>query len=75
MASWIPLPMGTFKFNVDRAARGKSWPAGIGGVLRNFNGEIMLLFSKNAGVKKSNEPEALAILKALQLFSRSFRVK
>lgn len=31
----VPSPLGYFKFNVDRAVRGKLGQAGIGGVLHS----------------------------------------
>lgn len=47
----------------------------IGGVLRNSNGEVLLFFSKNVGVKESNEDKVLVILEALQLFSHHLLAK
>ena len=44
-------------------------------MLRNFKGEVLLLFSMSVGVKDSNEAEVLAILEALWLFSSSFQAK
>ena len=69
---WIPPPTGILKFNVDGATRGKLGPAGIGGVLRNDKGEVLLMFSKSVGIRDSNEAESLAILEALRIFSTSF---
>ena len=43
------------KCNVNRTSMGMLGPTGIGGVLRNFEGEILLIFSMNVGVKESNE--------------------
>lgn len=60
---------------MDKEARGKPGPAGIVGVLRNSKGEIMLLFSKNVGVKESNEAKVLMKLEALLLFLRYYQVK
>eukprot|EP00268_Persea_americana_P068029 TRINITY_DN9427_c0_g3_i1.p1 TRINITY_DN9427_c0_g3~~TRINITY_DN9427_c0_g3_i1.p1 ORF type:complete len:256 (+),score=22.30 TRINITY_DN9427_c0_g3_i1:1157-1924(+) len=69
---WSPSPIGMLKFNVDGAARGKPGPASIGGVLRNSRGEVLFMFSKSVGVCDSNKAEVLAILEALQYFSRFF---
>ena len=44
----------------------------MGGVLRNNNGETLLIFSKNVGVCDSNEAKLLAILESLKLFSKGF---
>lgn len=38
------------KFNANGAAMGKSGLTGIGGVLRNTKGDVLLMFSKHAGV-------------------------
>lgn len=47
----------------------------IGGVLRNSNGEVLLLFSKNVGVKESNEAKVLVILEALQFLLHHLQAK
>ena len=56
------------KFNVNGASRGKPGQAGIGGVLRNSKGEVLLMFSKYMSVCNSNKVKVLAILEALGLF-------
>ena len=38
------------KFNVDGASRRKTGLAGIGGVLRNYKGEVLFMFSKNMAI-------------------------
>ena len=48
---------GVLKFNVDDASRGKPGQAGIGGLLCNSKGEVLLMFSKNFGVCDSNAVE------------------
>ena len=68
---WSPPPNGVLKFNVDGASRGKPGPTGIGGVLRNNKGEVLLMFSKH-GVCDSNEAEVLAVLEGIRLFSRRY---
>lgn len=70
MMSWVPPSYGALKFNVDRVERGKRELAGIGGVLRNSNGGVLMIFSKYVGVKDSNEVEVLAILEVLLMFVR-----
>lgn len=59
---------GGLKFNVDGSARGKPGPAGVGGVHRNDQGAVLVLFSKNVGLMESNEAEVVAILEALRVF-------
>lgn len=46
---------------MDGLARGKPSLADISGVLRNFNGEVMI------GVKDSKKVEVLAILEAIRI--------
>ncbi|XVF11262.1 hypothetical protein REPUB_Repub08aG0011600 [Reevesia pubescens] len=50
---------------------GKPGPAGIGGVLRNFNGDILMLFSKPIGINDSNVAELLAIVEAFSSYADS----
>lgn len=71
---WDPPFSGGLKFNVDREARGKLGPAGIGAVLHNGDGMVLVMFSTHIGRMESNEAEVLAILEALQIFvSTSFQ--
>lgn len=56
------------KFSIDGAGKGKLGLAGIGCVLHNGKGDVMMKFSKSIGVKDSNEAEVLAILEALCMF-------
>lgn len=46
--------------------RGKPWPEGIGGVLRNSHGVVLAMFSKHVGIIESNKPR-------WQWFWRRFR--
>nr|GEZ85358.1 reverse transcriptase [Tanacetum cinerariifolium] len=55
---WCPPIMGSLKFNVDGAARGKSGPASIGGLLRNNCGVVLAVFSIPIGVLDSNVAKA-----------------
>lgn len=43
--SWAPPLDGVLNFNVDGAAKRKSVPGGIGGVLCNSKGEVLIMFS------------------------------
>ena len=69
---WSLPPICLFKFNVDGAARGKPGLAGIGGVLRNCNGDVLFMFSKYVWVCDSNEAEVLVILESLRYFLRHY---
>lgn len=64
---------GVLKFNVDGVTRGKLGPSGIGGVLLNCRGEVIYIFSRNVGIKDSNEAEVLPILEALNVYSFLFK--
>ncbi|EOY25663.1 Uncharacterized protein TCM_027046 [Theobroma cacao] len=67
--SWSPPPTGEFKFNVDDLAKGKSGPAGCGGVLRDSEGYVVGLFFCPLGLHDSNFAKLMAILKALLPFA------
>ena len=55
------------------AARGKSGPTGIRGVLCNNKSGVLFMFSKFVGVSESNEAEVLSILEALKIFYSTFK--
>lgn len=65
---WSPPLARTFKLNVERAARGKPRPSGIGGVLRDVARTSSLVFSKPVGRRDSNEADLLVIRRALTLW-------
>ncbi|XVF30358.1 hypothetical protein REPUB_Repub16aG0050400 [Reevesia pubescens] len=74
MASvWEVPPPGFVKFNVDGFALGNPGPAGIGGVLCNDAGDILLMFSKPIGIEDSNIVEFLAVVEAFSIFAESCR--
>lgn len=57
------------KFNVDEVARGKPGPAGIVGILHNFEGQTRLTSSKSVGATDSMEAKVMVILRIrLQAF-------
>ena len=68
---WAPPNVGVLKFNVDGAAKGKPGPAGIGGVLHDSGGLVLVMFSKHVGTMESNEAEVLAILEVVRIFASS----
>ncbi|EOY33144.1 Uncharacterized protein TCM_041128 [Theobroma cacao] len=55
----------------EEESRGNPGNAGIGVILRNSRGSILALFSKDVGVIDSNMVEALAVKKAVVIFSVS----
>lgn len=67
---WTKLALGFCKFNIDGVARGKHGRAGIGGVIHDDRGRILLAFSEPIGLMESNEAELLAIRRPLQIWSR-----
>eukprot|EP00268_Persea_americana_P057715 TRINITY_DN69303_c0_g1_i1.p1 TRINITY_DN69303_c0_g1~~TRINITY_DN69303_c0_g1_i1.p1 ORF type:complete len:130 (+),score=9.32 TRINITY_DN69303_c0_g1_i1:46-435(+) len=71
VVAWSPSSFGMLKFNINGALRSKSVSTGIGGVPWNWNGEVLIMLSKNVQVFYSNEAEVLAIWEGLKLFSRS----
>ena len=46
--------------------------AGIRGVLRSSNGDVLFMLSKHVGIYNSNEAEVLAVLEALRYYMRYF---
>ena len=65
---WYSPPFGVLEFNVDGASRGKPGLAGIGGVLRNCKGKVLIMFSKYVDVCDPDEADVLAIFEGLRLF-------
>lgn len=70
--SWCRQTLEVLKFDVAEAAQGKLGLAGIGGKLRNQNGEALYIISKHDEIKDSNQAEVLAILEAVRIYSSSF---
>ncbi|KAK2648312.1 hypothetical protein Ddye_015801 [Dipteronia dyeriana] len=66
-ADWIPPANSNLKFNVDGSVSGNPGPAGIGGVLRNFDGKVLCMFSCYIGIQDPNSAELVAIHKACAL--------
>lgn len=55
------------KWNVDGMSKEKPGPLGIGGVLKDHDGEFIYIFSCSMGNMNSNDSKVLAIQKALFL--------
>ncbi|XVF83648.1 hypothetical protein PTKIN_Ptkin16aG0506800 [Pterospermum kingtungense] len=71
---WSKPSQGCMKFNVNGSAKAQpAGAAGIGGVLRDHNANVKLLFSESVGIVDSNLAELLAVLKALTLFSMGLK--
>ena len=63
--SWNPPPEGTFKLNIDGAAKGNLGPAGYGGVIRNSEGIILSLFWGSIGSNTNNMVELEGVINDL----------
>ncbi|TXG47194.1 hypothetical protein EZV62_026488 [Acer yangbiense] len=65
---WLAPPQGMFKINTDAALNVQGNSAGIGVVIRNFRGQVMLSSCKNFRTAFSPViAEALAVLEGLRL--------
>ncbi|KAK6289370.1 hypothetical protein POUND7_000911 [Theobroma cacao] len=62
---------GWIKFNIDSASRGNPRESSIGGVLKDDEEAIKIMFTKPIGVNEVNMTEVLAIREAFKLFSTS----
>ncbi|XWS08050.1 hypothetical protein CRYUN_Cryun41cG0044500 [Craigia yunnanensis] len=49
------------KFNVDGSSKGMPGPTGVGGVLRDYSGEVKAIFSKAIELADSNITKLLAV--------------
>ncbi len=69
---WEPPTSTQLKLNFDGAAKGGIGAAG--GVLRDRNGDVLLVYSENVGGGSNNLVEAMALLWGLQLI-REMQIK
>ena len=58
-------PAGSFKLNIDGAAKGNPGPAGYGGVIRNSKGSILSLFWGSIGSNTNNMAELEGLINGL----------
>ncbi|KAL4388066.1 hypothetical protein GQ457_09G011730 [Hibiscus cannabinus] len=65
---WKAPPVGFLKFNVDGAVSGSFGAAGIGGILRNHENQIVYSFHRSAGFLDPTSAEILAIVEAVSYF-------
>ncbi|XVE85397.1 hypothetical protein DITRI_Ditri17bG0087800 [Diplodiscus trichospermus] len=68
---WVKPLKGQVKFDVNGSTQGKPRPAGIGGILRDHNEEVLIVFSKSIDVADSNFAELMAIRESFLLFLTS----
>ncbi|XVF78334.1 hypothetical protein PTKIN_Ptkin14bG0124000 [Pterospermum kingtungense] len=71
MSRWSKPPYGAVKYNVDGSSLGRSEPAGIKGIMRDHQENVLIRFSKSVGVEDSNIAELLTIREAFVLFFSS----
>ncbi|KAG6693248.1 hypothetical protein I3842_10G159900, partial [Carya illinoinensis] len=65
---WHPPPIGCLKLNVDGATFSDSFSAGVGVILRDHNGDVVVAASKvEREVSSAVFIEAIALLRGLQL--------
>ncbi|XP_077212809.1 uncharacterized protein LOC143847908 [Tasmannia lanceolata] len=67
LPKWTPPPEGWFKLNFYGSSRGSPGMAGVGGVIRDHNGSIIM--SSPAGVCDANEAEVSVLLVALKWYA------
>ena len=67
---WIPPPVGVLKLNFDGSALGNLGLVGVGGVIRNDGGKILLSYYRPAGICSSNKAEILSLKIGLLQASR-----
>ncbi|XVE83735.1 hypothetical protein DITRI_Ditri16bG0110200 [Diplodiscus trichospermus] len=65
---WSKPVVRELKFNVDGASVGKPGPAGIGGILRDYLGNVRIKFSKSIRVAELNLAEIMAVKESFILF-------
>ncbi|XP_077230145.1 uncharacterized protein LOC143863347 [Tasmannia lanceolata] len=66
---WCPPPKCWIKLNFDGSSSGNPGRAGIGGVLRDHLGNLIMHFSKPAEICDANEAEVSVLLFALQWYA------
>lgn len=60
--------LGFCKFNIDGTASSNPSLAGIGRVIHNDRGRMLMVFLESTGTTESNDGELLAIKKAIHLW-------
>ena len=60
-SSWKPPSYGFLKFNIDEDSKGNLGEAGYGGVLRDEEGNIQIIFHSYLGQATNNMAELMAM--------------
>jgi len=66
-SSWQPPSHGFLKFNIDEASKGNLGEAGYGGVLRDEEGSIQIIFHSYLGKETNNMAELMAMEFCLEI--------
>jgi len=66
-AFWQPPPHGFLKFNIDGASNGNPREAGYGGVMRDEEGNIQVIFHSYLGKATNNMDELMAMELGLEI--------
>ncbi|XXG80166.1 hypothetical protein AAC387_Pa09g1097 [Persea americana] len=65
---WKPPPSGVFKLNMDGAMFAKIQKAGVGAIVKDEAGNVIMAMSKlESGVDSADDIEAIAALRAVQM--------
>ncbi|KAF7815070.1 Ribonuclease H protein [Senna tora] len=67
LVKWKAPTPGTFKINVDGSSRGNPGKSGVGGLIRDSNGTMMVGFSVSFGFNDILYAELFAIKYGLEL--------
>ncbi|KAI3443768.1 hypothetical protein Pfo_000433 [Paulownia fortunei] len=65
--TWLEPAQGWIKLNSDGASKGNPGIAGAGGLLRNWNGDVLVAFYEAIGVQTNSVAELHAVLRGLML--------
>ena len=68
---WQPPPNNYLKFNIDGASKGNPGSAGFGGVLRNEDRRIILIFHNHLGKSTNNMAELMAMEQCLEILTEN----
>jgi ribonuclease HI len=68
--NWTPPPLGFLKLNFDRAAKGNPGVAGMGGVIKDSDGNVIRLYAGSMGNSTNNAAEFGALELSLEILRR-----
>jgi ribonuclease HI len=68
--NWKPPPAGSLKLNFDGASKGNPGMTGMGGVIRDSDGNIIWLYAGSLGNSTNNAAEFRALETGLEILSR-----